>query len=572
MYDRAPRQITVANVTSTDVHVGPGSYEVSFRKDDVSDGYAPFLSLASRESTLGSTITEDDAPGPAHYNIGKIKYNIKGGLSLKNRETRFKKPVSDSPGPGTYHGPCSGDLGIKYWKLKEAKQPSCLKTPKRFKVFRYVDVPSIPSPGQSHGYHINDDGSVLKQSAPFVDKTLGPAFYKPLFDASDSTLKYKGVHFGNQSGRRDLPVLEGPGPGDYDILQESTLHYENVNIKKEDKLKSCPFLPRYHEEIVRQEVKKGVPGPGSYDIKSQFGKVEGDISNINEAHPAFLSQCKRFVAVKSITPAPGTYNDHRTALESLKKLSGAKNTPFGQSTVRFIPDYSLQETPGPGCYDILKKSTTFDTLKDQYVQRTKKSAFGSSAPRTFHCYKEDDYEIPGPADYQIRDRPEESSKLSKESVAFLSKVERGSTSLVTDVPPPGHYDVQKSFENSYGKAKYMPPRTCMARKKHNSFLSSTPRNLEIKKEGPGPASYNPVFKTCPKLSLFLKKEKRFVEPKSITPGPGTYKLSPIFRDTVLKGTFNATLPNPLLCEVEKVSTTQKGKIQFQVGSKPMLLN
>uniref|UniRef100_A0A4X2JS26 Sperm tail PG-rich repeat containing 2 n=1 Tax=Vombatus ursinus TaxID=29139 RepID=A0A4X2JS26_VOMUR len=433
MYDRAPREITLANAASTDVHVGPGSYQVPLRKNEASgkNGYAPFLSLAARESTLVTTITEDDAPGPAHYNIRKIK-----------------------------------------------------KTPKRFEVFRNVDAPSIPSPGQSHGYYIKNDGSVLKQSPPVVDKTLGPAFYKPLFDASDSTLKYKGVHFGNQSGRQDLPVLEGPGPGDYDILQESTLHYENVNIKKEDKLKSCPFLPRYHEVIVLQEEKK------------------------------------RFVPVKSITPAPGTYNDHRTALETLKKLPGPKNIPFGLTTVRFTHDCSLEDTPGPGCYDIFKKSTSFDYLKDHYMQRTTKSAFGSSVPRTFHSVKEDNYAIPGPADYQYG----AVSKMKNLAIYYKMFMCIIPNFIFQDAPPPGHYDVQKSFEKSYGKPKYMPPRTCMARKKHNSFLSSTPRSLEIKKEGPGPASYNPIFKTSPKLSLFLKKEKRFVEPKNITPGPGTYKV------------------------------------------------
>ncbi|XP_027693178.1 sperm-tail PG-rich repeat-containing protein 2 [Vombatus ursinus] len=523
MYDRAPREITLANAASTDVHVGPGSYQVPLRKNEASDGYAPFLSLAARESTLVTTITEDDAPGPAHYNIRKIKYNIKGGLSLKNREARFKKLVSENPGPGTYNQACSGALGIINWKLRDAKQHCYLKTPKRFEVFRNVDAPSIPSPGQSHGYYIKNDGSVLKQSPPVVDKTLGPAFYKPLFDASDSTLKYKGVHFGNQSGRQDLPVLEGPGPGDYDILQESTLHYENVNIKKEDKLKSCPFLPRYHEVIVLQEEKKGVPGPGSYDIKSQFGKVEGEISSLNEAHPAFLSQCQRFVPVKSITPAPGTYNDHRTALETLKKLPGPKNIPFGLTTVRFTHDCSLEDTPAllerscpvttgycagsnvrasPGCYDIFKKSTSFDYLKDHYMQRTTKSAFGSSVPRTFHSVKEDNYAIPGPADYQIRERPQDSWKMNKESASFLSKVERRSKLLVTDAPPPGHYDVQKSFEKSYGKPKYMPPRTCMARKKHNSFLSSTPRSLEIKKEGPGPRALQACTGRGPPCCLY----------------------------------------------------------------------
>ncbi|KAM8969109.1 sperm-tail PG-rich repeat-containing protein 2-like [Sarcophilus harrisii] len=230
---------------------------------------------------------------------------------------------------------------------------------------------------------------------------------------------------------------------------------------------------------------------------------------------------------------------------------------------------NVEDTPGPGCYDI-SKNISFDPVKSSYVEGTKKSAFGSSTPRKFQLIKEEDYGLLGPVDYQITELPEESSERKKDSGALLSNLER--ESKVPDVPPPGHYDIQKSFEKSYGRPKYMPPRTCIARIKHNSFLSSAPRSFEIKKDGPGPASYNPIFKTCPKLSLFLKKEKRFVEPKNITPGPGTYKLSPIFRDTVLKGTFNATLRNPLLWkEVENVSRIQSPKLQFQLGSKSAIL-
>ncbi|XP_007495770.2 sperm-tail PG-rich repeat-containing protein 2 [Monodelphis domestica] len=560
MYDRAPRETTLANVTSTDVHVGPGSYQVA-KKHEVADGYAPFLSLAARESTS----LEEDAPGPAHYNIAKIKYNIKGGLSLKNREARFKKFRSDNPGPGTYNQACFGALQIINRTMKDVKQRCLLKAPRIFKVARNLDVPSIPSPGQSHGYYVQADGSILRQSPPFVDKTLGPAFYKPLFDASDSTLKYKGIHFGNQSGRRDVPILEGPGPGEYDIVQESALHYENVNIKKEDKIKTCPFLPRYHEVIVLQEAKKGVPGPGSYDIKRHFGDVD-DIT-INETHPAFLSQCQRFVPVKSFTPAPGTYDDHRTALESLKKLPGTKRTPFGRTSIRFTPDYCLTATPGPGWYNILKGSSPIENLENQIMQRRNKSAFGSSAPRKFFAIKEEDFPFPGPADYQIISVPQDSLRRCKESATFMSKVER-KHKITVDTPPPGYYDIQKSFDKSYGKPKYMPPRTCMARKMHNSFLSSSPRILDIKKEGPGPATYYPVLKTSSKLSFFPKEERRFLEPKYLTPGPGTYKLSKVFRDTVLKGTFNATLRNPLLTRVENECKDHTIKIQFQPGSKP----
>lgn len=42
-------------------------------------------------------------------------------------------------------------------------------------------VPSIPSYGWSYGYHINEDGSIIKHHPPASDITLGPAYYKPQF-------------------------------------------------------------------------------------------------------------------------------------------------------------------------------------------------------------------------------------------------------------------------------------------------------------------------------------------------------------------------------------------------------
>ncbi|VTJ77673.1 Hypothetical predicted protein, partial [Marmota monax] len=53
----------------------------------------------------------------------------------------------------------------------------------------------------------------------------------------------------------------------------------------------------------------------------------------------------RFVPVKSITPAPGTYNEIRTALKYSKKTSVQKHTPFGQRAARFIEDCKAAEMP-----------------------------------------------------------------------------------------------------------------------------------------------------------------------------------------------------------------------------------
>uniref|UniRef100_K7GDB4 Sperm tail PG-rich repeat containing 2 n=1 Tax=Pelodiscus sinensis TaxID=13735 RepID=K7GDB4_PELSI len=323
-------------------------FTVFFCPPPLADGYAPFLSLTNRDFTYTIPNAEIDVPGPGYYDIAKVQNNIKGGQSPQNKEKRFKEISKDTPGPGSYDKPPAVGLEINNRKQRDPKEPSQLRPADSIKTYRKVDGPSIPSLGQAFGYEEAEDGTLVKQYPPQRDVTLGPAFYQPVFNSAYSAMKYKGVHFGNLTGKRgEFKAQEGPGPGEYDITQESALHYENVNIRKEDKKKYEPYIPRYHEVIVLQEEKKGVPGPGQYEIKSQFQKVENATQNGNEVPRApFLSQSKRFVDVKSITPAPGTYNEPRSALESLKRTTGMKKIPFGQTTVRFTQDSRLEKTPG----------------------------------------------------------------------------------------------------------------------------------------------------------------------------------------------------------------------------------
>lgn len=66
------------------------------------DGFAPFLSMALRESFL--TIKDEftiTAPGPGAYNPRVSNYT-KGASTLANREQRFIEKADETPGPGSY--------------------------------------------------------------------------------------------------------------------------------------------------------------------------------------------------------------------------------------------------------------------------------------------------------------------------------------------------------------------------------------------------------------------------------------------------------------------------------------
>ncbi|XP_071974176.1 sperm-tail PG-rich repeat-containing protein 2 isoform X3 [Engystomops pustulosus] len=526
MYDRAPRSLVVT-LGSTHENVGPGSYDLISDKLHKPAGYAPFLSTASREFTFNTPQTVSAAPGPGHYEIFSLKEKVKGGQTIQNKEKRFQESVSYVPGPGSY------DL------------------------------------------HVGSDVDGTKRMSP-----------KPQKAETYATQKYRGVHFAKYSGKRtEFENHDGPGPGEYDVDQESALHYENVNSKKEDKKKYEPFIPRYHEVIVLQEEKKGVPGPGKYEIKRHFDVSTRLTKSADATHPPFLSHSKRFLPVKSITPAPGTYNEQRTALETLKKSSSMGQTPFGHTAVRFTPESRAQRTPGPGSYDVFSYGIAHESLKKAYQESSTKAAFGSYASRVLYISNKDAVWSPGPGHYLVKDKIEEPYKHKRTSV-FSSGTERLSTNITAkDTPPPGSYNVSDSYENLHGKARYGPPRTFQAKRKQASFLSVAPRNFTLQNDfqvpahrqdmnscgrkseklnGPErPGAYDPMKKPVIQTPSSVPREERFKDPKEMTPGPGSYEMSPVFKDTVLKGTFNATLPNPLLSHV---GVPQKNQIEKQLFS------
>ncbi|XP_077133630.1 sperm-tail PG-rich repeat-containing protein 2 isoform X1 [Ranitomeya variabilis] len=564
MYDRAPRSLVVT-VGSTQENVGPGSYDLISDKMHKPVGYAPFLSMTSRDFTFNTPQTISAAPGPGHYEIFNLKEKVKGGQTIQNKEKRFQEPVSSVPGPGTY------DLQLgKYIDGTTRISPKPQKVAKsNLKKQQNAGVPSIPTPGQAFGYEETADGFLIRQSPPAMDNTLGPAFYNPGNADTYATQKYRGVHFAKYSGKRtEFENHDGPGPGEYDIDQESALHYENVNSKKEDKKKYEPFIPRYHEVIVLQEEKKGTPGPGKYEITRYFDVSNRLTKSVSIHQPPFLSHSKRFLPVKSITPAPGTYNEQRTAFEALKKISSMAQTPFGHTALRFTKEPKMVRTPGPGSYNIFSYGIAKESLKKANQENLNKSAFGSSASRALYFSNKDAVWTPGPGHYAVKDRIEEPYKRQKSSV-FSSATERLSTQItVKDIPPPGSYNVSESYEKIHGKQSYSPPRTVQAKRKQASFLSVVPRNFTPQNDFqvPGPGAYDPVKKPVIQTPLSVPREERFKDSKEITPGPGSYEMSPVFKDTVLKGTFNATLPNPLVSHVENPIRKQAENQLFSLSA------
>ncbi|XP_049326763.1 sperm-tail PG-rich repeat-containing protein 2 [Astyanax mexicanus] len=533
MYSRAPRVTQLSSGGSTSSAVGPGSYPIH-ANTPTRECYAPFLSLSNRLSVFDAV--GGASPGPGQYNIGGIRVSGAGGVSLQNRSKRFEETQSDGPGPAAYNIPHT---------------PAHTHTPaerrnKRVELLSYSDAPSIPSPGQAFGFEENEHSALCRNKPPDIDHSLGPAYYSP----AKVKQKYKGVPFSWMTEKRaELKLVEGPGPGQYSPEEDHRVQYENVNLRRDVRSRAELQVPRYHQLLPLQEEKKGVPGPGQYDVKGQFEK-HTDPAGATVPKAPFMSLTERFSPVKQVAPPVGSYNDPRSALESLKKNSGLKRSPFNLTAARFTLDHRTHSTPGPGAYNVFELGLAHESLRRVLVENTRKGVFGSCAERALQLNNKEG-NSPGPSHYTIEKDTKELYKQQPTAV-FRSTTERLNTALPNkDTPPPSRYDVQVAFEKVCGWRQHGKPRTDGARKRHNSFLSSAPRGLTFLHTDlhvPGPGHYSPEVKSTPKLALIGSREDRFKQPKHITPGPGTYTLSPAVQDTLLKGTFNVTLRNPLMSQ------------------------
>lgn len=565
MYDRAPRTLT-GTCGCTPGHVGPGAYdaELTESKRLRADGYAPFLSMTGRDSFLNPTDTVIAAPGPGQYDPSIPQNVVKGGRTMANKSNRFSESSKDTPGPGAYN------LSQKWIKDRdsssapanmEAKGKQGALMTNRIKFSRKPVAPSIPMPGQAYGFEENEDGTLRKQEAPDKDASLGPAFYNVKHEQTRPAKAYKGIHFGTMTSKRmNFGGKEGPGPGEYEPMVRQSTEVEHANIPEADRKKFDAKLPRYHEVVVKEEEKKAVPGPGKYEVRGQFDNKPPKVNTegIEVEHPPFGSQAKRFNPNKINGPAPGAYNDPRTALDSVKKITGLKRSPFSQTSVRFQPDNHIRKTPGPGSYNISGMGS--DSMRRAYIESTRRGVFGTTSVRVAPMTKKGEPELPGPSHYQVKEKPFKPryQQLSSNFASLTSRLSEPAP-IVKELPPPGSYNVDKAYKNSQGKRDAGNPRNDSAKRKQGAFKSSSsrfapPRDVVLEEtdpSNPGPGSYDP--KRLDKLgNRMITKDNRFKagEYKNEAPGPGAYEFSPLIQDTVLKGTFNATLNNPIAPQLD----------------------
>lgn len=318
----------------------------------------------------------------------------------------------------------------------------------------------------------------------------------------------RGHRFGQSEGRLQFKANPGPGPLEYNPSQSDEYLKQSRRGHAVMALSPCKRLT---DEIVNEAVKKGVPGPGAYEVKiineSSKKRLNGTMGG--EGHKGYLESTQMF------SPGPGAYYPEQA---ERSKPANVKCSTFGSTKKRFDHDklkYLSETIPAPGSYDLDEINSLAKTVQKRvHVSSTNPAiAFGSFTERFKHQRPQTSTE-PGPAAYDLTNSQLEyevkngsskalttneiANRRSKERESklvsllrrgprqyqignmliaatqvhipvFGTQTERFPSNVDKDIPPPGTYEIEEAFKNLKTKGKLEKTSTLSSLAKRELF-------------------------------------------------------------------------------------------------------
>ena len=281
------------------------------------------------------------APGPDHYHPQRPK--TAGGkiVSGSSRESSFDVALrlhGGEPGPGHYDSVAGYEalertqVGVT---MSRASPPSDLER-------QMSRAAQAPGPGE-YSYNTSSRSPCgAKYKGPkgkhFDYYVPGPGDYDP------ARLRVDPSAFFGQVTAADsyMSVAETrgkltPGPGAYDVLRTQTpgggSHRGSESTKPGTRFSTAPRNDAFAERMAG--IYRGVPGPGAYSVNE----------NKKPNNPmAWLGSTLARRVVPSSVPGPGTYE---------VKTQGRKGTVNLGSTSARLGNLNIpNENPGPGAYEV----------------------------------------------------------------------------------------------------------------------------------------------------------------------------------------------------------------------------
>ena len=448
-------------------------------------------------------------PAPSKYIINDIS-NKTPTWTIGNQKRDCVKVDSKTPGSGKYEYQTFIGEGPKYTMRQKFDENGLLEdkrksnAPKKTKLpgpGHYDPKDSTGTPkytiGQKHPK--KEIKGLFRLSTPGVGKyELAKDFDAPCFKIGNEKRINLEINYS---------ALKNPGPGKYNNngIASTTPKWTFSKTERFGNRKpKSAFVRRLN-----------VPGPGSYKMTTYMGK-EGPHYTFNKVIYNHTDAVDESMFKKVMNyPSPQSYFKNRiyvtdTPIYSMSKLE--RNRPTSS-------DKYLLTTPGPEKYHPDKN--VLSTMKHFPVWTM--------------------------------------SKADEEKMAKNPKVKRVQT------PGPGHYNYtngnlpngpkysmrkklkKKKKDNWPGPGKYEAISVHFQTEPKYSFGKEERKDDKLKiiiKDGfPGPNKYKPEDSKFNNVGNFTK-DKRYKEPKFITPGPGQYKIPTAF-DYLAEYTRQGGSFNPL---------------------------
>ncbi|KAH6597779.1 hypothetical protein BASA61_003043 [Batrachochytrium salamandrivorans] len=428
--------------------------------------------------------------------------------------------------------------------------------------------PSIPTRRYVFGYQENTAGDLVPRKPPKKIVESVPAYLDSFVERAKH--ESRGYRFTKDSERLNYKPNDTPGPNRYNPLVSDKYLSTKSNGSGPAAMILAPCR-RITDEIVADSVKRGIPGPNAYDIKTsiadRIAKPKNRISfGGQELERGYI--CPEKIRL----PGPGAYYPE---FSHYQKSHSHKPQPFGSTSKRFDVQNARMavQAPAVGSYDINEIDSIYQRVQDRCIDISlRPAAFGSITERFVETKRSN---VPGPGTYSCmanssdqlhitHSEPHQATLAEKRKDPTLSKTSKpqGTVRLFlgdihlpsskmhaaifgtqterfseynAELPPPGAYEIATSFNTVKGKGRIETTGVLASHTKRELF--------EVNKNIPGPGMYNSVSsdqkEVKQQVGAFLSTGPRFVDKYSRVPGPGAYPMDS--NNGLLKKTFNITL-------------------------------
>ena len=424
--------------------------------------------------------------GPGSYNLpGSIKVLKETPFPFNTTASRDKSITNDVPGPADYHP-----------EIPRLNIPTAagMKSSSARSAFPSSDTPAPTehAPISQWSPRINPNRKQpMSSRSPRISFTGDKQFSTSPADLDTRPKMTKGVTISN-SARYSPRSDKTPGPGAYNITK-------GIEMRNKGH-KSAVFLNESERDIFKS--------PDWISNDCGIGHSRWKVPDKSSAPFGSKAKKKNFWGSNK-NPGPGSYS-----IERSMNVRGSSKACFGGSSERNL--FTVNDVPGPGEYKVEKRKK---------IKADKEHPFLSKAERFPTQKREYDAEA---CSYNIDygDKLVRYKKISKESPAFMSSIDRNPYKVSSNVPGAGAYSPEKVVDKHKLK-------TCIDGSERNK--PGTMFGVPIP-DNPSPCQYVVKEPTSRKGVAIRHSKRGNIGGPTDVPAPGSYDTS----TSMVRQSYNVT--------------------------------